>query len=488
MKKHIKNIAVIILALAFNFLFWKEGLGLNTLIFSTISILGLFILRRGIFKNRSMQIITLGTWLASAAIVYNNSLFAQIIFILSYVLMLGYSQENRYRFLGHGFIVGIWSYLETPYKLFDNIFSSTPGNFRVGKKIKLFIIPTIVFTAFLIIYMLANDRFASLAFDFLTDFISFLKEMDISWHRIFFILIGFIFAGGIFYKNKAAFGFDENPENLKRTRRSKNKKPLISFSAISLKNEYKTAIITILSLNALLFLVNLTDINFVWMADVNSLNIWELKSYVYQGTYVLIFSILMAMAVLIYFFRKNINFYPNNGFLKIISYIWILQNAILVISVGIRNYRYIEYYGIAHKRIGVFIFLLLTLAGLTTMILKIKNKKSLHFLLNRNAWIWYITFIILSWINWDIHMTKYNITVDYNNKLDTEFIFHEISDKNLYLLEEYGSTIMERGRLNSYEFRSKMDQKTYKFNTKLNERTWRSWNLPDYKNSKIFRK
>jgi hypothetical protein len=71
----------------------------------------------------------------------------------------------------------------------------------------------------------------------------------------------------------------------------------------------------------------------------------------------LILSILLSLGILIYYFRSNQNFYPKNGFLKAAAYLWLVQNAVLSVSVLIRCGYYISEYGLAYKRIGVVIFL-----------------------------------------------------------------------------------------------------------------------------------
>ena len=130
-----------------------------------------------------------------------------------------------------------------------------------------------------------------------------------------------------------------------------------------------------------------------------------MKIYVHEGTYLLILAILLAMGIILVLFRKNINFIPNNDKLRKLAYFWLAQNVILAFSVGMRNFRYIEFCGLAYKRIGVFIFLILTFYGLKTMHEKISEKKTLHHVIHKNAWVLYLTLIAASCINWDVFIT-----------------------------------------------------------------------------------
>ncbi len=483
-KPIIINISVILATIAFNLLFWKEGMGVNTLIFTLLLILGIFIIDKEIFRNRTMQIITLGTIMFACSVVLNNSLFSKVLFVISFILMAGFSQQQSVKFLGSGFVIGLWSFMETPFKIINNLPEVKGIKINWWKNIKLFFIPMVVVSLFFLVYCLANQKFAMIFINTLDSIFEFLSDLEISWVRLLFILLGFCIAGGLLLKNKKQFSIDDNNENIERKKEKRIVAPLFAHSFMALKNEYKIGLITIFSLNVLILLVNITDVQHLWFADVESFNIWELKGFVYQGTYVLILSIVMAMAVLIYFFRENLNFYPNNKILKIGAYIWIAQNAILALSVGIRNYRYIEYYGVAYKRIGVFIFLSLTFIGLLTMLSKVKNKKSIHFLLHKNAWVWYAVFLLVSFVNWDLMISEYNIQATYGSEIDLDYLFNDVSDKNIYLLEENKDILEERSSWSEKDIRMALDNKEYEFRNKVKSRTCLSWNLPDSKNLK----
>ena len=134
------------------------------------------------------------------------------------------------------------------------------------------------------------------------------------------------------------------------------------------------ALITLIALNALLLCVNLLDIN-VFFLERNAMNS-DYSSMLHKGTWILIFSIILSAIIVLYIFRKNLNFYPKNKSLKIATYIWICQNVLLTCSVLMRVYHYVIHHGLAYKRIGVVIFVSATLFGLATLIFKVKAKKN----------------------------------------------------------------------------------------------------------------
>ena len=86
-----------------------------------------------------------------------------------------------------------------------------------------------------------------------------------------------------------------------------------------------------------------------------------------------------------------------------------LQNAVLVVSVGLCNYYDIEHRGRAYRCLGVCFFLLLMLFGLGTMLLKIWQRRSVYFLVRRNALAAYAVLLVLAAGNWEVWMACYNL-------------------------------------------------------------------------------
>jgi len=111
-----------------------------------------------------------------------------------------------------------------------------------------------------------------------------------------------------------------------------------------------------------------------------------------------------------FYFKSTFNFDKKAELLKKLSYVWIILNTLLTVSAFLKNTEYILDFGLTYKRIGVYIFLFLSLAGLGTTYLKIHYQKTNAFLLTRMTRIFFFTFIITSWINFSWIVTKYNIS------------------------------------------------------------------------------
>ncbi|MEL7340178.1 MAG: DUF4173 domain-containing protein, partial [Bacteroidota bacterium] len=202
-----------------------------------------------------------------------------------------------------------------------------------------------------------------------------------------------------------------------------------------LKKEYRVGVLLVGMVNLMLLANNVLDIDWIWLNFVVEPGM-NLKNLVHEGTYLLILSIMLSMGIMLYFFRSNQNFYRDQGLLHILSYLWIGQNIILLISVALRNYHYIAYHGLAYKRIGVFFFLLATVFGLLTLFHKIRNQRSAYYLFRVNGWAVYGTIVLLCLFNWDMIIARHNLTQEYPGDLDTEFLL-TLSDKTLPVLLEH---------------------------------------------------
>ncbi|NJO02952.1 MAG: DUF4173 domain-containing protein, partial [Bacteroidia bacterium] len=214
------------------------------------------------------------------------------------------------------------------------------------------------------------------------------------------------------------------------------------------------------------------------------------KEMVHEGTYMLIFSILLSMTIILYFFRNNLNFYPKNIWLKRFAYIWIFQNSIMVISVALRTYYYIEQMGLAYKRIGVFIFLLLTLVGLYTLYQKISTQKSIYYLFRVNTWAVYLVLIVMGTIDWDTQIVKHNL-IHYRKvqQIGVNFMVSR-AVKTLPLIHQNRHQINPDGSWAEVPwYKDKewlIDGRIRTFLAEQANYSWLSWNYADYKSKKYF--
>jgi hypothetical protein len=461
----LKTLAVLVGTLLFNLIFWHEKQGINVLIFDLFIGFTLVKLNAEAFKTRAVQIVATGTFIAAMLIILHNSLIVKVIHFLSFSILIGLVQETGLRFLGSAFLVYLSNWFTMP-KYLINVFKELPilrGRREVTKRLNSALLSILIVPIFFLIYYVANPKFAALsstAFTHLWNWFSF--DIDV-YHFLFFILGLFIVGAAILQQNTAhKFVLEDNLSdnliqknelNSELNTNSNNElnselndaETFIKSHAADLQNRYKNALNLIITLNILLLINNVLDIQNVWFGNNTLLSPTELKQFVHEGTYVLIMGIALAIGVTLVLFRGILNFAKNAEILRGSAYLWLAQNAVLAVSVGMRNWRYIDAYGLAYKRIGVFIFLLLVFFGLSFIYLKIKEKRTLFFFMTRSSWAIYSVLLLACFINWDVFITKYNLTVpNKSNTIDARFLLQDVSEKNLKTLLEYRSELLKK--------------------------------------------
>jgi hypothetical protein len=250
-------------------------------------------------------------------------------------------------------------------------------------------------------------------------------------------------------------------------------------------------LIFVFMMNALLALLNIIDIQFTWTGFDPS-KIDNLAYYVHNGTYLLIFSILMSMALLLYFFRGNQNFYSKNKLLKFGAYLWIAQNGFMAVSVALRNLYYIEYYyALSYKRIGVMIFLLLTLIGLVTMWAKIYSKRTTYWLLKVNSAAAFVVLLLMSSYSWDIAIAEFNLSNPDRSSVDVEYLLR-LSDDILPVLDKHRD-VLDQGYYTGSCFSDVPQNWLVSYNEKVTNffrehegYSWLSWNMADHNTLKYY--
>lgn len=471
MKKHIylDLIAIFGGGLLFNLLFWNEGLGIN-LFLHTLFIFVILFRKKEHYTDKKTIIIAISHLIATLLVVFNHAVLNIFSYYTTLFVFIGFTHAKQIKTVFTALLSGFLQLLYSPINLFKKILAVKIGNFSlkpIFRPIKYLIIPVFVVIFFSVIYTISNPIFAKYAETFVINISEFIDHIisfifgDISFARFLHVVLGILFTAGILLSFKAN-GLEKldaaSADDLIRKRKNKStpsfiqELKLIFLSAIvskkmALKTENIIGIISFAALNLLILILNIIDFNTLWLGNISSFNDVYLSTQLHEGANSLIFSILMAMLVILYFFSGNINFYSKNKTLKILAYAWIIQNTFLVFSVLIRDYHYINLSGLTYKRIGVLVFLILCIVGLFTVYVKVAKQKTLFYLLKINGQIWYILFIIFGIVNWDIFIVNYNINSRNRIALDVKHLM-EMSDQTLPILDQ------NRSLLNTYAAKS----------------------------------
>ena len=434
--------------------------------------------------------------ISSLMVIWHNTGLSIFMHFITTLISLGFIKQHKFESAIEALAGFVVTYIFAPFQWLNNFIEDNKQNRRVTlifTTLKLIVAPLILFFLFFIIYRSANPKFEELTQSFTHWFISLFNDFSIS--KIIFLLFGFSLIAFALFKRAALMDplISESENLIRKREKSKDKFPLYDDLYARIVNEYKVGVIVFALLNGLLLIVNLLDFNWIWFGFEVPLD-FNLKQFVHEGTYLLIFSILLSIAVFLYFFRSSLNFYPKNKWLKRLGIVWVIQNIILACSVLIRNYHYIDYHGLAGKRIGVIAFLIFTFFGLITLIFKVQKLKSFTYLIRLNSWFILISLTLMSCLNWDriivhnnlSHKNPGEIDVDYYLKLSPSVA--PIILKNLPTIQKQMKTHMDREGKEIWLkytdidlFKQQMEYNTSQYLLTLKNYSWPSWNYMDHR-------
>ena len=466
-----KNDWFLVLAVAaYSYLFYDQTAGINFLLF-TILLLVLVSLKTDpvVKKQRSWQFTAFASLITSINVVYINSGLAILTNVVSLILFAGLSRLPQASLFVAG-INSLYSLAASTFLTILNKGETKPQKHQalyfasfIPQSIPVIIVPLIIFLVFLGLYSSANPAFGYL--------ISLLNFEFISWNLVWFTIVGFWFLFG-FLQQLIVPSLTQldlrTGDSLLRLR--KPNKPIFKYAA--LKQEYQGSYFLLAILNVLLCGFNLSDAFYLTIGNLPAHVPYS--EYLHQGVYTLIFSILLAIGILLHVFRGNLNFFSQNKTLKILAYAWLLQNLILVLLTFTKNSIYIQGTGLTYKRIGVYTYLLLTAIGLITSFIKIYSTKNNWFLFRKNAWAFYLVLIITTCFNWDRLLTVYNLT--YAQNPDLEYL-NSLSDSNLP--DVYANAVSPHSRFSPEQQKEILNRQRY-FLERLKVQDWQSWNYNNW--------
>lgn len=493
----------------FYYLFWHESHGVNILVYSIFMLFAIKLIGKGGVSSKLGIVFSVTLLSTASAIAWHGSLFAIVMYYFSFVLLIGWLHGKQLTTVLYAFASSFAGLFKIPAEVYRKL----PIKKASKRKVKLFVkvlklsfLPIVVVLVFYFIYLKANPVFENYTinlFAWLNDaFLMFFK--NISFAKIMFVLLGFFLtAWFIFITNQQKLHDSEskNNENLIRKRikrllpnkdyvlKLKERSPVLyreRFAlSLKLKNEYISALVLFLLVNCLLLVVNTIDIYWVWFGFSYSGEI-NLSQFVHEATYLLIISIFLSMGIMLFFFRRNLNFYVKSKSIKILAYCWIIQNFVLALSVAIRNYHYVNYYDLTGKRIGVLIFLAIVCFGLYTLFVKIKSKKTAYFLLKKNSLAVYLILVSASLINWEGLIAEHNLGQPEEKVIDVSYLL-KFSDRILPMIDAKPK-ILEQNQANSSHtyFGPYSSKDFYKLRVELfigryEKESWASWNYSDWK-------
>ena len=454
----------------YSFLFYQEVPGINFTIFNLLLVIAIVLWDATVLSSKAWVTAAIGTLITGVAVVlYSNVLTVITGFIATSTLSFTRVSPKTSMFFGWGHV--LFSYASSGvYITIDAVNRIQKG--AKGKQkstfiqIMLFFVFIVLVVILFSLYRQSNALYSELTKNINLDFISS------TW--FLFTAFGALILYGFFYHRKRSV-FNKwdakEPDNVLPDRTY----PIID-ELLSVKQEGMSGIVLFSLLNLLILSVNVVDINFLYMGS----QLPEEMSYseiVHQGIGSIILSILIAISIIIFYFRSRLNFANGNGIVKALAYIWIIQNAFIVFSTAYRNGLYIEQYSLTYKRIGVFVYLGLSLIGLTITFLKIYNVKTSWFMVRRFGWSLFVLLVLSSVVPWTGIVIEYNIdqAQRQNKELDKSYLLS--LGKTAYpYLQDLQSANYDETDFTEYNADIELHQKMAQFTKSWEEHSWKSWN------------
>ena len=465
----------------YSYLFYNQNAGINFLLLSLVFIILLLCRNKNLLQRKEWIMSAAITLISGVSILFHSSALAIIANVSGLLLLSAYSFSKRNS--------SIFSFLFSCYSVATSVIhfildvsqrnlESTNETKRDQKHYKFFtfFIVFLLCIVFLVLYRNSNPLFKANTQWINFDFISF------SW--VVFTVSGFFIVYGLFYHR-----------TISKVETWENSLPLKNgVGEPSLNSRYQTevssGVLLFFFLNLMLVILNVGDISTIWFNGALPKNINH-SDFVHNGVSLIILSIVIATSLIMFLYRADFSSIAKSTTLKIMVYVWILQNIIMLISTASRNQIYIQDYNLTYKRIGVYVWLVLAALGLLITFFKVWKNQSNWFLIKSNFTLWFCFLALSSAINWDLLITRYNLT----NKPITEVDFHylfSLSDSNIPELLEVTKREdfhLINGLLKSYTdpHKNSYSNRSYKWFMKMKiklylndyKSDWQSWDLRD---------
>ena len=451
-----KKIYLFIASLIFSSIFYEQAIGLNLLLFTLLTTTILIIYKYESFKNRKTLLILTGYIITGVVIFFYKSNLTIIANLLSFITLVGSISEGKSS-IYIKLINGLYTSIVSVFTNYFNKVDKEPTNTEKQKKtflywLKLLIPSFIIIATFVSLYRIGNPMFDKL-----------IGNIDLSFINFQWILLtglGYYLFNNIVspIKIEPATEHDLTVGNILI------KKDLKETSLEKLKNEHQLGSTLLVLLNSLILFYLVLD--FIFLTKIHELNAIELSKQVHSGINSLIISIILAIIIILYFFRSNLNFYKKNRSLKHLTYLWLFLNFILSIITFLKNYQYLSSHGLTYKRIGVIIYLILVIIGLVIAFIKVYKLKNFLFIIRKNILIGYVLLIVTSTLNWDKIITFYNI--NYAKQTDLEYLVN-LTNNNTFLLKYYS----QKSTIVNNHYKNKIDEKHRNYIKKLKSNTWK---------------
>lgn len=423
MKKHI---LIFLSTLIFVVLFYNQDLGLNLSIFALVLMAFNFIQKQELIKDKKAVFLALLVLFCSISNAWLTSFVTFLAVIVSSFVLRYYCENPKLRLLAQAIIfIANWFAFVVQFFQFNSWFEAKQGD-KAKLFVKLFsyvILPFLILIVFFGIYVSTSDTLLAWYQRY---------ELDFNFFIVLVAIFGF-YISFVFWNTKVYEIFEALNSHLKNnfSVNSKNKKAQ-TFDFLPIEFEMRSGIITLICLNFMLLFFIIVFNTEHFQNPIIKLN--EYSSRIHEQIYSIIGSIILAMLVILFYFKGALNFIKQNNFLVIGAKIWIILNILLVLTAVYQNTIYVLNLGLTYKRLGVYMFLILCLYGLYFTFIKIKLKKTNFYLIDKMTWGFFYTLILCSIFNWGSLITSFNLTF---KETDLDYLIYGLDGNEFQLIEHF---------------------------------------------------
>lgn len=424
-----KQFLIFISTVLFAVLFYNQEVGVNLSIFVLILLGFNFSQKPDLLKDKKALILASCVVLSSLSNAWLFTFTTFISVIISLFVFRYYSVNPKLKLLAQAFInASNWFAAVVQIFQVDDWFQydkSKPQN-TFSKIFSYFILPFLILSVFFGIYVVSSDTLSNWYNRY---------ELDINIVILILVaVLGFYFSF-VFWNAKIYNAFKVLDQSLRLNFTNQDKKQLKpTFEFLEIDFEKRSGIITLICLNSMLFAFII--IFNVEHFQTTSQQFSAYSSRIHNQINSLIGSIVLAMMVILFYFKGALNFIQNNKILLLLSKIWLGLNGFLVISAAIQNSVYINALGLTYKRLGVYLFLILCIVGLFYSYQKIKLQKTNFYLIDKMTWAVFYSLIGCSLLNWGSIVTRYNLT---KTNIDFYYLENSLRGNEKVLLDFYES-------------------------------------------------
>jgi len=263
--------------------------------------------------------------------------------------------------------------------------------------LRVVLVPLLVVVVFILIFRAASpviERLTRVVFDWLIEWIEELWRM-LSVARIFSWLFWLMVFAALIRPIAGSFV----AEALAKRREGLEEPPPARDNS-----NYATAAATLIAVNLLFIAFHAFDWPTLYFgADLPKGA--SFSDFARGGCKWLTVGLLLSTAIIGIIFRKRMNFHPGSQLLRGLAYVWAGLNGVLAVGALRRLQIYVDYNGMTRMRILGLYGILLVAAGLILMVVKVKRKKNVTWLVRRDLaalWIAIVLFALtpLDYLSW----------------------------------------------------------------------------------------